>query len=117
VPNTRFQAMIPLDSEVAYCLGIPQSFAIGDAPAKGGANRLAPPLAAIPSESKRVLISPNFGAAGRAMHAAQVEAGFGSSRSGRVKCCHEKRCLVTIVMPAFRTSQVRPRTACRIFDD
>jgi hypothetical protein len=48
---------------------------------------------AIPSESKRVLISP---LAGRAMHAAQVGTGFGSSRWGRVKGCHEKRCLVTI---------------------
>jgi hypothetical protein len=34
--------------------------------------------------------------AARAMHAAQVGSGFGSPRSARVKCCHEKRCLVTI---------------------
>jgi hypothetical protein len=49
--------------------------------------------AAIPSESKRVPISPR---AGRAMRAAQAGTGFGSSRSGRVKWCHEMRCLVTI---------------------
>jgi hypothetical protein len=46
-----------------------------------------------PNESRSRLISPS---AARVMHAVQVGACFGSSRSGRVKWCHEKRCLVTI---------------------
>jgi hypothetical protein len=62
-------------------------------------------------------MSPGFVPADRAMRAVQVGIGLGSSRSGRVKWCHEKRCLVTIAARRCGPSPARDRTACRKFDD
>jgi hypothetical protein len=77
----------------------------------GGPGRRFP---ASPNESRSRLVLPP---AGRAMRAVQVGTGFGSSRSGRVKWCHEKRCLVTIAAARSAPSRARARTACGKFDD